>query len=232
MACSHVAGKGGGGRSAAELCKPGLSVVGMSSRGVHHICTCDQHPYHPPNKPTPRVTAASSVHQFLALCLGVCLQDIVTASPHFSVEGFIPRLRDYLRVTNPYKRQFLISWVSQAGVGGGMCYVMCAVLTTPTCMFDMCSPIAAQSSLCAPVQYAMTYDQSRPIMFLLVQPSYTKIPLVSWCLHAPRPRYCFLHEHPAETTNLCRCLASPLLIILCCAQRSCACLSPPPLPPR
>jgi vacuole morphology and inheritance protein 14 len=39
------------------------------------------------------------------------LQDIVTASPHFSVEGFIPRLRDYLRVTNPYKRQFLISWV-------------------------------------------------------------------------------------------------------------------------
>lgn len=40
-----------------------------------------------------------------------CLQDIVTASPHFSIEGFIPRLRDYLRVTNPYKRQFLISWV-------------------------------------------------------------------------------------------------------------------------
>jgi hypothetical protein len=38
----------------------------------------------------------------------------VTASPHFSVEGFIPRLRDYLRVTNPYKRQFLISWVSLA----------------------------------------------------------------------------------------------------------------------
>ncbi|WIA13429.1 hypothetical protein OEZ85_007009 [Tetradesmus obliquus] len=40
------------------------------------------------------------------------VKDIVTASPHFSVEGFIPRLRDYLRVTNPYKRQFLISWVS------------------------------------------------------------------------------------------------------------------------
>lgn len=45
------------------------------------------------------------------LCLPLP-QDIVTASPHFSVEGFIPRLRDYLRVTNPYKRQFLISWVS------------------------------------------------------------------------------------------------------------------------
>jgi hypothetical protein len=51
------------------------------------------------------------------LCYAVCcvLQDIVTASPHFSVEGFIPRLRDYLRVTNPYKRQFLISWVSWPG---------------------------------------------------------------------------------------------------------------------
>jgi len=49
------------------------------------------------------------------MCVCVLLQDIVTASPHFSVEGFIPRLRDYLRVTNPYKRQFLISWVSELG---------------------------------------------------------------------------------------------------------------------
>jgi hypothetical protein len=48
-------------------------------------------------------------------CAAVLLQDIVTASPHFSVEGFVPRLRDYLRVTNPYKRQFLISWVRQHG---------------------------------------------------------------------------------------------------------------------
>lgn len=30
-------------------------------------------------------------------------QDIVTASPHFNVDAFIPKLRDYMRVTNPYK---------------------------------------------------------------------------------------------------------------------------------
>jgi hypothetical protein len=30
-------------------------------------------------------------------------QDIVTASPQFSVDVFIPKLRDYMRVTNPYK---------------------------------------------------------------------------------------------------------------------------------
>ena len=39
------------------------------------------------------------------------LQDIVTASPSFNVDGFIPKLRDYLRVVNPNKRQFLISWI-------------------------------------------------------------------------------------------------------------------------
>lgn len=52
-----------------------------------------------------------SVCHCVASALPMLLQDIVTASPRFSVEGFIPRLRDYLRVTNPYKRQFLISWV-------------------------------------------------------------------------------------------------------------------------
>lgn len=31
------------------------------------------------------------------------VQDIVTASPQFSVDAFIPKLRDYMRVTNPYK---------------------------------------------------------------------------------------------------------------------------------
>ncbi|KIZ00332.1 putative Protein VAC14 like protein [Monoraphidium neglectum] len=40
------------------------------------------------------------------------VKDIVTASPQFSVDAFIPKLRDYMRVTNPYKRQFLISWVA------------------------------------------------------------------------------------------------------------------------
>jgi vacuole morphology and inheritance protein 14 len=39
-------------------------------------------------------------------------QDIVTASPSFSVDAFVPRLRDYMRVANPYKRQFLVSWVA------------------------------------------------------------------------------------------------------------------------
>ncbi len=39
-------------------------------------------------------------------------QDIVTASPHFNIESFVPKLRDYMRVTNPYKRQFLISWIT------------------------------------------------------------------------------------------------------------------------
>lgn len=33
------------------------------------------------------------------------VKDIVTASPHFDVAGFIPKLRDYLRVVNPNKRQ-------------------------------------------------------------------------------------------------------------------------------
>eukprot|EP00775_Hariotina_reticulata_P005343 gene5343-5580_t len=54
----------------------------------------------------------SRVRYYACEALYNIAKDIVTASPHFSIEGFIPRLRDYLRVTNPYKRQFLISWVS------------------------------------------------------------------------------------------------------------------------
>lgn len=40
-------------------------------------------------------------------CHALTLQvkDIVTASPHFDVAAFIPKLRDYLRVVNPNKRQ-------------------------------------------------------------------------------------------------------------------------------
>eukprot|EP00201_Polytomella_parva_P000025 CAMPEP_0175039508 /NCGR_PEP_ID=MMETSP0052_2-20121109/630_1 /TAXON_ID=51329 ORGANISM="Polytomella parva, Strain SAG 63-3" /NCGR_SAMPLE_ID=MMETSP0052_2 /ASSEMBLY_ACC=CAM_ASM_000194 /LENGTH=479 /DNA_ID=CAMNT_0016301383 /DNA_START=141 /DNA_END=1576 /DNA_ORIENTATION=+ len=39
------------------------------------------------------------------------VKDVVTACPSFDVHAFIPKLRDYLRVVNPHKRQFLISWV-------------------------------------------------------------------------------------------------------------------------
>lgn len=40
------------------------------------------------------------------------MQDIVTASPNFDIDGFIPALKIYLTVNNPYKRQFLISWIA------------------------------------------------------------------------------------------------------------------------
>lgn len=33
------------------------------------------------------------------------MQDIVTASPSFDVAAFVPALREYLTVVNPYKRQ-------------------------------------------------------------------------------------------------------------------------------
>lgn len=40
------------------------------------------------------------------------MQDIVTASYALDLDEFIPGLREYLTVVNPYKRQFLISWIS------------------------------------------------------------------------------------------------------------------------
>jgi hypothetical protein len=36
----------------------------------------------------------------------------VTASPSFDIDAFIPSLKEYLTVINPYKRQFLISWIT------------------------------------------------------------------------------------------------------------------------
>lgn len=39
-------------------------------------------------------------------------QDIVTASYALDLDEFIPGLKEYLTVVNPYKRQFLISWIS------------------------------------------------------------------------------------------------------------------------
>lgn len=43
------------------------------------------------------------------------VKDIVAASPRFNIEQFIPKLRSYLRVTHPNKRQFLISWITVLG---------------------------------------------------------------------------------------------------------------------
>ena len=40
------------------------------------------------------------------------MQDIVTASYALDLDEFIPKLKEYLTVVNPYKRQFLISWIS------------------------------------------------------------------------------------------------------------------------
>ncbi|GAX78869.1 hypothetical protein CEUSTIGMA_g6308.t1 [Chlamydomonas eustigma] len=41
------------------------------------------------------------------------VKDIVTGNPQaFNIEAFIPKLREYLRVQNPNKRQFLISWIT------------------------------------------------------------------------------------------------------------------------
>ena len=41
-----------------------------------------------------------------------CAQDIVTASPNFDIGAFVPALKECLSVINPFKRQFLISWIT------------------------------------------------------------------------------------------------------------------------
>ncbi|GLC41783.1 hypothetical protein PLESTM_001239100 [Pleodorina starrii] len=43
--------------------------------------------------------------------LDALIKDIAADCTRFDVAAFIPKLRDYLRVTNPHKRQFLLSWV-------------------------------------------------------------------------------------------------------------------------
>jgi vacuole morphology and inheritance protein 14 len=40
------------------------------------------------------------------------VKDIVTESTSFSVEAFIPLLRERLAVLNPYVRQFLVGWIT------------------------------------------------------------------------------------------------------------------------
>lgn len=58
------------------------------------------------------------------------VKDIVTASNHFNVDAFIPKLRDYLRVINPHKRQFLISWIT--GGWQGRCLLWTCQLEAPS----------------------------------------------------------------------------------------------------
>ena len=36
----------------------------------------------------------------------------MTASPNFDIGAFVPRLKESLTVINPFKRQFLISWIT------------------------------------------------------------------------------------------------------------------------
>ncbi|RWS27130.1 protein VAC14-like protein [Leptotrombidium deliense] len=40
------------------------------------------------------------------------MKDIVTESPMFDLQGFIPLLKDRLLPKNPFARQFIVSWVS------------------------------------------------------------------------------------------------------------------------
>jgi hypothetical protein len=40
------------------------------------------------------------------------VKDIVTESTSFSIEAFIPLLRERLTVLNPYVRQFLVGWIT------------------------------------------------------------------------------------------------------------------------
>ncbi len=40
------------------------------------------------------------------------VKDIVTESTSFSIEAFIPLLRERLAVLNPYVRQFLVGWIT------------------------------------------------------------------------------------------------------------------------
>ncbi|XP_020596344.1 protein VAC14 homolog [Phalaenopsis equestris] len=50
--------------------------------------------------------------QSAAHLLDRLIKDIVTESYQFSIEEFIPLLRERLNVINPYVRQFLVSWIT------------------------------------------------------------------------------------------------------------------------
>ncbi len=50
--------------------------------------------------------------QNAAHLLDKLVKDIVTESPHFDLEEFITLLRQRLQVSNPYVRQFLVSWIA------------------------------------------------------------------------------------------------------------------------
>ncbi|KAI3497812.1 hypothetical protein L1887_33363 [Cichorium endivia] len=50
--------------------------------------------------------------QSAAHLLDRLVKDIVTESDQFSIEEFIPLLRERMNVLNPYVRQFLVGWIT------------------------------------------------------------------------------------------------------------------------
>lgn len=42
----------------------------------------------------------------------IVAQDLTTGASHFDMDSFVPLLEECLTVTNPFKRQFLLSWVA------------------------------------------------------------------------------------------------------------------------
>ncbi|PWZ40537.1 Protein VAC14 [Zea mays] len=50
--------------------------------------------------------------QSVAHLLDRLVKDIVTESDQFSIEEFIPLLRERMNVLNPYVRQFLVGWIT------------------------------------------------------------------------------------------------------------------------
>ena len=72
----------------------------LSLRGVQHR---DLHP-----QPSPPLQALNMQALTSPLPDPPCLSSLQA----FNIEAFIPKLREYLRVQNPNKRQFLISWIT------------------------------------------------------------------------------------------------------------------------
>ena len=78
----------------------------LSLRGVQHR---DLHPL-----PSPPLQALNMQALTSPLPDPPCLSSLQA----FNIEAFIPKLREYLRVQNPNKRQFLISWITVREGGG------------------------------------------------------------------------------------------------------------------
>ncbi|KAK4400099.1 protein VAC14, partial [Sesamum angolense] len=54
----------------------------------------------------------SRVRYYACEALYNIAKDIVTESDQFSIEEFIPLLRERMNVLNPYVRQFLVGWIT------------------------------------------------------------------------------------------------------------------------